>query len=85
MPNEVKTYNCICGGKGCGKEFISTNELDTDGDGLCSSCEEKAKIIAENVQKIIDQKRANRPPSLPNADNLPIMPGTNFINSRFLR
>ena len=68
----------------CGSSFTSTDIIDADGTGRCLPCKEKTKKIAENVQKIIDQRRASRPPAPPRRE-LPTMPGTSYINARDLR
>ena len=80
--NSPKTYACSC--RKCGANFISTNENDTDGDALCPECKEKADVIAKNVQKIIEQRRMNRPPVPPRMEPVKV-PGTDYIDSRFLR
>ena len=58
MADEQKLYDCVC--FKCAANYKSCDERDTDGDGKCPPCKEKAKVIATNVQKIIDQRRANR-------------------------
>ena len=40
MKKEKYSVNC---GK-CGKEFTSTNELDTDNEGKCPSCKKDGKV-----------------------------------------
>lgn len=77
--NAAVVYNVFC--RKCGSDFQSTDERDTDGDGLCSECKEKAKVIATNVQKIIDQRRASRSPTPPRrTSEPPTMPGSDYIN-----
>lgn len=56
MKKEKYSVNC---GK-CGKEFTSTNELDTDNEGKCPSCKKRIDKIVKEVQKRIDQKRLTR-------------------------
>lgn len=82
MADELKTYDCLCGK--CGIGYQSQDVNDTDNEGKCPPCKEKSKAIAENVQKIINQKRANRPPPLPPSTELPKMQGTDYINVRQL-
>ena len=82
MVNEQKKYDCVC--RKCRASFVSINENDTDGDGMCISCEQKVKNIAKMVQKNIDTIRAKRPSILPKIE-LPKIPGTDYINSKYLR
>lgn len=81
MPQEKPSFDCIC--RKCGGIFVSQNSLDTDGDGLCVACKERAQQIAKVVQQRIEEIRKNRPAPLPK--RMPSqMPGTGYINARDL-
>lgn len=51
-------FNCKC--LKCGKDFISTDTADADGEAFCSSCKDEKKSIAEKVDAQIALRRGNR-------------------------
>lgn len=53
----MEKYNCKC--LKCGKDFISNDSADADGEGFCLSCQEEKKSIAEKVDAQIAIRRAN--------------------------
>ena len=59
----AKTYDCKC--LKCGQDFQSKNEIDLDGDGICSLCYAKGQEIAKKVDAQIAINRANRPVAIP--------------------
>ena len=71
-------YSCLC--FKCGKSYESQDKNDLDNEGKCQPCKEKAAVINANVQKIIDQRRANRPPPLPRVE--PVEDASGYINAR---
>ena len=79
MESVEKLYDCVCGK--CGINYQSVKEMDTDGDGKCQECQQKADNIAQRVQAIMDERNKNRPLPRPREKE---MPGTHYINSRDL-
>ena len=79
VKTETNTYNCIC--RKCGKDFVSVNELDTDGDGKCESCHKQGLEIAQKVDSLIAERRKNRPPALPRQE---LQEVNGYINARQL-
>jgi len=78
--NKNIVYPCVC--MKCAQKYESENEQDTFGDGYCKTCIVEVKAIAA----AIDEKFKNRPPKKrpPRFDELPIMPGTNYIDYKGL-
>lgn len=76
-----EVYDCLCGK--CGSPYQSKDQNDLDNEGKCPTCKEKARVIAANVQKLIDQRRASRPLPPPRREP-PTMPGTDYINAKYL-
>ena len=64
----------------CKGKYESSDPSDIAGDGFCAQCLEQKKAIAAEI----DAKFANRPPQprRPSFDELPRIPGTNYVNAR---
>lgn len=63
----------------CKANYDSADESDLAGDGFCPSCLEQKKAIAAQVDAKFAGRVYARKPTL---DELPKMPGTNFINAK---
>lgn len=55
----MSEFKCVC--IKCKNEFVSQDQADFDGQAFCEACKLANKKIAEDIDKQIAAKRANRP------------------------